>query len=121
MSPGHRNYALPIAGRLKWRETMRDIKAVRHLLAILVVGFFAIAAAPNAIAQVTLINFDDVPDGTVVDSSYATRGVTFSNPLGGGVFARDGSGYAPSPPNVVSIFRTGLPDYSARFGAVDAT
>lgn len=100
---------------------MRNVKAMRHVLAILVVGFFALSAAPDAIGQVTLVNFDDVPDGTVVNSAYAARGVTFSNPLGGSVFARNGSGFAPSSPNVVSIFSSGFPDYWAAYGAVDAT
>jgi hypothetical protein len=100
---------------------MRDMKIMRHVLAFFAVGLFAIAGAPDAIGQVTLINFDDVSDGTAVDSVYATRGVAFSNPIGGSVFARDGSGYAPSAPNVVSVFQTGLPDYLALYGAVDAT
>jgi hypothetical protein len=87
-----------------------NMKTMRHALATVVVGFFALAAAPDAIGQVTLVNFDDVSDGTVVDSVYAARGVTLSNPLGGSVFARSGSGFAPSAPNVVSIFSTGFPD-----------
>jgi hypothetical protein len=103
------------------RNMNMNMKTMRYVLATVAVGCFALAAAPDAIGQVTVVNFDDVADGTVVDSVYAARGVTFSNPLGGSVFARNGSGFAPSAPNVVSIFSTGFPDYSAFYGAVDAT
>lgn len=94
---------------------------MKQLAMIFVLFFCALGTAQNARAQANLINFDDVPDGTVVDTVYAARGVTFTNPVGGSVYARDGSGFAPSPPNVVSIFQTGLPDFYAFFGAVDAT
>ncbi len=94
---------------------------MKHFAMIFVLFFCAMGAAQNARAQANLINFDDVLDGTVVDTFYAARGVTFTNPVGGSVYARDGSGFAPSPPNVVSIFQTGLPDFYAFFGAVDAT
>ena len=77
----------------------------------------AVAFAPAAHAA--LINFDNVSDGTVINTSYA--GVTFSNPLGGNVYARSGSGFAPSSPNVISIFATGFPPFDASFGAIDAT
>lgn len=88
----------------------------------------AVAFTPAAHAD--LINFDiaachgpggvcGVSDGTVINTMYA--GVTFSNPLGGDVYARDGSGFAPSSPNVVSIFASGVPAYDAFSGAVDAT
>jgi hypothetical protein len=67
-------------------------------------------------AQATTLNFDDVADGTVIDTAYA--GVTFSNPLGGDVYARSTS-FAASATNVVSIFQTGLPPFNASYGAVD--
>ena len=63
------------------------------------------------------INFDDATNGAVINTRYA--GVTFTNPIGGNIFARHGSGFAPSPPNVVSVFGTGVPAFDARFGAVD--
>ena len=66
-----------------------------------------------------MINFDDAADGTIVNTRYP--GVTFSNPSGGNIFARNGSGLAPSSPNVASVFGTGVPAFDARFGAADAT
>ena len=47
--------------------------------------------------------------------------MTFSNPIGGSIYARDGSGFAPSAANVASVFATGFPYFDARFGAVDGT
>lgn len=66
-----------------------------------------------------LINFDDALNGTLINTRYP--GITFTNPIGGNIFAR-ASGSAPSSPNVVSVFNTGagLPQFDARFGAVDA-
>ena len=79
----------------------------------------ALAQAKPA-AAIT-INFDDVADGTVINSQYA--GVTFSNPLGGDVFAQavPASG-SISAPNAVSVLNGGI-DYffNGTFGAVDAT
>jgi len=70
---------------------------------------------PNAFA--TLINFDDVANGTVINNHYA--GVTFSNPLGpADIYARTSS-VNNSPSNVVSVFQTGIPAFDARFGAVE--
>ncbi len=63
-----------------------------------------------------VINFDDAADGTIIDTRYP--GITFSNPIGGNIFARASSG-APSSPNVASVFGTGVPVFDARFGAVD--
>ena len=64
----------------------------------------------------TLINFDGVPDGTVIDTLYA--GVTFScfssrnacpgNANTGDVYARNSS-VAFSPDNIVSTLATGVP------------
>ncbi|MEW9899148.1 hypothetical protein ABWL39_11005 [Chitinivorax sp. PXF-14] len=70
-------------------------------------------------AFATLINFDNVADATAIDSTYAGQGVTFSNPLGGSIFAR-ATPNAESPGNVVSVLNTGIPAFDARFGAVDA-
>lgn len=60
-------------------------------------------------AQIT-ISFDDVPDGAVIDTYYADQGfgVTFTNPVGGSVYARQ-SDFNTSAPNVVSIFQQGFP------------
>jgi hypothetical protein len=66
----------------------------------------------------TLINFDDVPDGTVINSRYA--GVTFNNPIGGNIYARSGGGFAVTAPNVVSVFASGFPMFNAYYGAVEA-
>ncbi|HLK49953.1 MAG TPA: hypothetical protein VKT49_17540, partial [Bryobacteraceae bacterium] len=73
----------------------------------------------------TVINFDNQADGTNIDHAYA--GVTFSNPAGGAipdtnVYARSVCcGFAASGNNVVSVFQTGLPDFGAFYGAVEAT
>lgn len=71
-------------------------------------------------AQATLIDFDNVADGTVINSVYAAQGVTFNNPLGNAdIYARSSSINA-SAPNVVSVFATGVPAFDARFGAIEA-
>lgn len=75
-----------------------------------------LAAAPGLRADV--ITFDGLADGTVINTYYA--GLTFSNPLGGDIYARSTSG-AESASNVVSVFATGIPSYSAYYGAVDVT
>jgi hypothetical protein len=74
-----------------------------------------ISAHPVAQAA---IDFDDATDGTVINTRYPS--VTFTNPIGGNIYARDGSGFAPSSPNVVSVFATGLPPFDARYGGVQA-
>jgi len=72
-------------------------------------------------ANAALINFDDVADGTVINTHYT--GVTFTKLLsgvdGGNVYARAISA-AESAPNVVSIFDTGYPGYDNRFGTIHA-
>jgi Divergent InlB B-repeat domain len=69
-------------------------------------------------ASATTINFDDVPDSTVINTHYA--GLTFTNPLGGNILARAGLGFAPSSPNVVCVTNGGtFPFFDARYGAVD--
>jgi uncharacterized repeat protein (TIGR01451 family) len=71
-----------------------------------------------------LITFDCVPNDTVVDNVYATSfGVTFSNPLGGSIYARNSSGFSPSLPNAVSVrpsSATVYPFFDATDGAVEA-
>jgi len=70
-------------------------------------------------AAETLINFDDVAGGTLINTHYP--GVTFTNPIGGNIVARSGAGSAPSAPNVVCITNGGvLPFFDSPFGAVDA-
>ena len=51
-------------------------------------------------ASADTINFDNVANGTVINSAYA--GLTFSNPLGGDIYARSTS-LAASPPRVSPI------------------
>jgi hypothetical protein len=67
------------------------------------------------------VNFNDVGNGTVVGTRYA--GVTFANPLGGDIYARNL--FNPSnATNGVSVFSTAASptgDFNAQFGAVDAT
>jgi hypothetical protein len=81
----------------------------------------AILVGMAAESQATVINFDDVADGTVINTHYA--GVTFSNPLGGNVYAQAvGASGNISAPNAVSILNGGLDFFfNASSGAVDAT
>src|SRR5258706_16100797 len=69
----------------------------------------------SSVAEATQINFDDVADGTIINTHYA--GVTFTNPIGGNIYARYGFGFAQSPSNVVSVYATGFPYFEAVFGA----
>lgn len=50
-------------------------------LPIALVALCLVVPAPAAV-----INFDDVADGTVINTHYA--GVTFTNPIGGNIYAR---------------------------------
>lgn len=78
-------------------------------------------------ASATLINFDNVANGTDISSTYSALGVTFNNPIGvsaanpdsPGIYARASSANNSSP-NVVSVFASGSPAFDARWGAVDA-
>jgi len=89
-----------------------------HSRAALVITCLAIASfAAARPADADLITFDNVTDGTVINNLYS--GVTFSNPLGGNIYARSDSS-AISVPNVVSVFLTGFPVFDATFGAVQA-
>lgn len=88
---------------------------LRNTLAALAVAS-AFAAAP---AQAVTINFDDVASGTNIASTYSALGVSFNNPLGGGIFAAFSS-LAASAGNVVSVFASGVPAFDARDGAVEA-
>jgi hypothetical protein len=85
----------------------------------LLLALLALAQPPSD-ASAAVINFDDAPDGTMINTRYP--GITFTNPVGGNIFARNSASFAPSSPNVASIFGTGqgLPPYEARNGAVDA-
>ncbi len=75
----------------------------------------------NVSVSRNVINFDDVANGTKVNAYYS--GVTFTNPIGGNVFAKTGLGFAPSPTNLVSITNGGntFPFFDAFFGAIDAS
>lgn len=77
-----------------------------------------LALSPGASAAYT-VTFDDVANGTDVSSYYAlSPGITMSNPLGGGVYARSSS-FNSTPNNVVSVVATGLPPFNAASGAID--
>jgi hypothetical protein len=79
----------------------------------------------------TRINFDTDPngaaiaDGTVVDNTYASLGVTLSAIYCGNGSCVPASAYARVPGNAsnngVSLFNTGFPYFDARWGAVEAT
>lgn len=75
----------------------------------------------NVSVSRNVINFDDVAAGTKINAYYS--GVTFTNPIGGNVFAKSGLGFAPSPTNVVTITNGGnvFPFFDALLGAVDAS
>lgn len=69
--------------------------------------------------EADIITFDDVADGTIVNTRYP--GVTFSNPIGGDIYARDVDRFAPSIPNVVSVVPApAFTIFDARQGAVQA-
>jgi hypothetical protein len=69
-------------------------------------------------AAETLINFDDVAGETIINTHYS--GLTFTNPIGGNIVARNGGGFAPSSPNVVCVTNGGgFPYFEAKYGAVD--
>ena len=79
--------------------------------------FFAVsivlASTLGFSVNATMINFDDVSSGTVVNNQYAGSGVTFSTalPTGGSVIATTPSGAvftALSSPNIVSIGTDGF-------------
>ncbi len=83
---------------------------------------FAVFFTLPQLGGAAVINFDDVGEGTAINTHYP--GVTFSNPLNAAsnIFARSSASFAPSSPNVVSVFGPpALPTYDARNGAVDAT
>ena len=91
---------------------MTRLSAGKKWLAVVAAGVLGVSQAASA----ETINFDGVANGTDISNAYA--GVTFSNPLGGGIFARSTS-FAASAGNVVSVFETGFPQFDARWGAVD--
>jgi hypothetical protein len=70
--------------------------------------------------DVTVNSFDGIPDNTTINTFYS--GLTFTNPIGGNIYARQGGGFAPSQSNVVSVFSSNtsaLDFYDAYYGAVD--
>jgi hypothetical protein len=101
-----------VIGRLTREAAMRHVLRVLALASVLLTH-------QTVVAVPLTINFDDVADGTVIDTHYP--GLTFANPIGGSVFARNGFGFAPSAPNVVALSATGLPIFDASQGAVDVT
>lgn len=69
------------------------------------------------------INFDDVSDKTVINDSYAAKGVTFSNIIAGisnNVFARNCWNTPDSTPNCISIFQTGIACFDESYGIIEA-
>ena len=77
------------------------------------------------VSQYTTINFDDVPDGTAIDTHYQNLGVTFQSVTDQphnqwSAFARQ-SGNAQSQKNVVSVNQTGEAGFDGNEGGVLAT
>lgn len=92
------------------------------------VALLTAAISMSGNASAVLINFDDVANGTVINSNYAALGVTFNNPNSvvstfnpdtPNVYARASATNA-SPGNVVGLFAAGIPAFDARSGAVEA-
>jgi hypothetical protein len=102
------------------RKTMLTIR-IRRVLYLAVLTAALHLHPSESSAQQRLINFDDIANGTSISTLFAGAGVTFSNPLGGNIYARGAYGFAPSGPNVVSVFESGLPQFNAYYGAVDVT
>jgi hypothetical protein len=84
---------------------------------------------PSWLTNSTVITFDDVPDGTVIDTHYQSKGVTFATvtnskhrpPIWNSqpAYARK-TPTAESQPNVVSVERTGGAAFDVRSGGVQA-
>ena len=72
----------------------------------------------------TLINFDDVADGTVIDTHYSNKGVTFSavSDMPASTWSAVARSWtAESSPNVISIVGpTGVPFFDASLGGIQA-
>lgn len=70
----------------------------------------------------TTINFDDVSDGSAIDTRYAAQGVTFAsittNPVNTwSAYARKASN-AETQPNVISVNQTGEAAFDANTGGL---
>lgn len=84
---------------------------------------------PSWLWNATVITFDDVPDGTVIDTHYQSKGVTFATVTNSKhrpptwqsepAYARQ-TPNAESRPNVVSVEKTGGAAFDARSGGVQA-
>ncbi len=92
------------------------IKTIISCKLLLIPLLWLMNPLPCAQAAGTLINFDDVTDGTQINTHYP--GVTFTNPLGGNIYARTLPD-ALSAPNLVSLFASGGVAFDAMDGAVD--
>ena len=115
-SPGRCiNWVLAFAMSAKFKRFLGG-----NMTRILAIGT-AILMGMVVESNATVINFDDVADGTVINTHYA--GVTFSNPLGGNVYAQAAGNGSISAPNAVSILNAGTLDFffNATNGAVDAS
>jgi hypothetical protein len=87
----------------------------------------AISPKPSIkfVPQFTVINFDDVSDGTAIDNQYQNLGVKFASvtdkpPAQWHAFARKTTD-AQTQPNVVSVNQTGDPSFDANAGGIEAT
>jgi len=75
--------------------------------------------------RTTTIDFDDAADGTLINTYYAAKGVTFQKittqpPVSGGpVYARF-SYAAETPPNVITIMQSGAECFDAYWGGIEA-
>src|SRR5262249_22533354 len=80
---------------------------------------------PQLFTNITKIDFDDVPDVTVIDNHYASKGVTFAsittNPKKQWhAYARTDIN-AVTQPNVVSVHKSHLPVFDGLDGGIQAT
>jgi hypothetical protein len=68
-------------------ENLQEEEPMKSRFAFLTFAAMAVILAQPANASV--VNFDDVPDGTAIDNTYSALGVNFINPLGNAdIFAR---------------------------------
>jgi hypothetical protein len=78
----------------------------------------------KAFTNITAIDFDDVPDEKVIDTHYASKGVTFASittypTRQWNAYARKDPN-AVTLPNVISVLRKGLVEFDALEGGIQA-
>ena len=81
--------------------------------------------SPHPFNNFTKIDFDDVPDETVIDNHYSNKGVRFESittapPKQWSAYARQHND-ALTAPNIVSVHKSHLPLFDALDGGVQAT